>query len=268
MRLRSIVLTGAVLAVSALLLSWARSGPEIAQAVGPEMSLGATGNVTCDTPSKPTKCSAQFDPSDPKTGEFQITVNANVIPVGGYGSFVSEVVFGDLTWNQRPICADEVVLPEPLFVCQRNKGAGLARHQSGLQVPNQTNFVGTLVELDAHCTSEGTFKVTLTAFPSSATGSAYTNPTLFLKTVGTQEVDLDGDTVPETVDVADTLDINCVPPGVGGIAELPEAAETPLEAVGSSGPSAGVLAGAVVGAVALGVLALGGAAWYARRRRS
>ncbi len=55
------------------------------------------------------------------------------------------------------------------------------------------------------------------------------------------------------------------PPAVGGIAELPEVAGTPLETDGSSGPSAGLLAG-VVGATAIGAIALGGAAWYTRRR--
>ena len=53
--------------------------------------------------------------------------------------------------------------------------------------------------------------------------------------------------------------------GVGGIAELPEVAGTPLETGGSSGSSAGVLAGAIAGAVTA-TLALGGAAWYARRQ--
>lgn len=55
-----------------------------------------------------------------------------------------------------------------------------------------------------------------------------------------------------------------VPP-VGGIAELPDVAGAPLAAGESSGLSAGVLAGIVAGATA-GVIALGGAAWYVRRR--
>ena len=53
--------------------------------------------------------------------------------------------------------------------------------------------------------------------------------------------------------------------GVGGIAELAEAAGTPLAAPDSSGASAGLIAG-VLAAVAAGVVALGGAAWYAKRR--
>ena len=53
--------------------------------------------------------------------------------------------------------------------------------------------------------------------------------------------------------------------GVGGIAELPEVAGAPLEAADSSGPSAGLLAG-IAALAGVGALALGGAAWYARRR--
>lgn len=58
--------------------------------------------------------------------------------------------------------------------------------------------------------------------------------------------------------------ISCTP-GVGGVAELPDVAGTPLEAGGSSGLSGGVLAG-ITAAVTAGALAFGGAAWYARRR--
>ncbi len=50
---------------------------------------------------------------------------------------------------------------------------------------------------------------------------------------------------------------------VGGIAELPDKDTAPLETGGSSGPRTGILAG-IAGAVAV---ALGGAAWWVRRRR-
>ena len=55
---------------------------------------------------------------------------------------------------------------------------------------------------------------------------------------------------------------------VGGVAELPEVATSPLETDGSSGTSAGVLAGTIAVAVLVGSVSLGGAAWYARRRLS
>lgn len=53
-------------------------------------------------------------------------------------------------------------------------------------------------------------------------------------------------------------------PSVGGIAELPDVAGAPLKARDSSGGNAGLLAG--ITAAAAGVIALGSAAWYARRR--
>ena len=55
-------------------------------------------------------------------------------------------------------------------------------------------------------------------------------------------------------------------PSVGGIAELPKVAGASLETGGSSGGNAGVLAG-VASAMAAVAVALGGAAWYARRRQ-
>lgn len=55
-------------------------------------------------------------------------------------------------------------------------------------------------------------------------------------------------------------------PGVGGIAEPPHVAGAPLEEPRSLGGNAGVLAGIAAAATA-GAVALGGAAWYARRRR-
>ena len=60
-------------------------------------------------------------------------------------------------------------------------------------------------------------------------------------------------------------DVGLVPP-VGGMAELPDAADAaPLAASDSSGLSAGLLAAIAAGAAA-GAIALGSAAWYARRR--
>ena len=53
--------------------------------------------------------------------------------------------------------------------------------------------------------------------------------------------------------------------GVGGIAELPQLERQPLGAASSSDVSGSVVAG-IVAAAAVGVLALGGAAWYARKR--
>ena len=53
--------------------------------------------------------------------------------------------------------------------------------------------------------------------------------------------------------------------GVGGIAELADEAGTPLAAPDSSGSNTGLIAG-IVAAIAAGTVALGGAAWYTKRR--
>ena len=66
-----------------------------------------------------------------------------------------------------------------------------------------------------------------------------------------------------TVDRTEPVDV--VGLTVGGVAELPEVAGTPLEAHESSASSTGLLA-SLAAAVASGTFALGGAAWYARRR--
>ena len=70
----------------------------------------------------------------------------------------------------------------------------------------------------------------------------------------------------ETTILATITDVDLVFEGldVGGIAELAEAAGSPLETPDASSTSAGLIAG-VLAAVAAGVVALGGAAWYARK---
>ena len=55
------------------------------------------------------------------------------------------------------------------------------------------------------------------------------------------------------------------PLGVGGVAELPEVAGTPLDGPSSSGLNVALLA-TIAAVVATGVVSLGGAAWYARWR--
>lgn len=65
---------------------------------------------------------------------------------------------------------------------------------------------------------------------------------------------------------AQTCTTTTPPGGVGGIIELPAVAGTALDAPEAAGGNAGDLAGIVAFVVAV-VSALGGAAWYARRRR-
>ena len=83
--------------------------------------------------------------------------------------------------------------------------------------------------------------------------------------------DLANQTADKAADVicgdTDTLSIFTLqlPVPVGGIALDPDLGALPLETAVSSRSNAGALA-AVVAAAAAGAVALGGAAWYARRR--
>ena len=128
-----------------------------------------------------------------------------------------------------------------------------------------TAFTVPLPEMDAsgpnedlanfsyQCNTPGTKTITLLTVAQSPDGAQYVVP--------------DASTIAVTTKVGDNADqitIDCGP--VGGIAELPEIAGTPLEAAGSSGSNTGLIAG-IVAAIAAGSVALGGAAWYARRRR-
>ena len=184
----------------------------------------------------------------------------------------------DLTWLKRPSCQDEVQVArkdgEPLSECQSVDsvllgGAGAAVLSNF--VPPLANLnvspssTTPLVELDFVCNAPGSYKLTLTAFPDSGFGAQYFGTSaqeLFVKTVP-KELDLDFDGVPEPHQVADTIVINCVS-SVGGLAvDLgPQQDRLPQETAGSTGPSAHLLA--LVAATT--ALALGGAAWYARRR--
>ncbi len=60
---------------------------------------------------------------------------------------------------------------------------------------------------------------------------------------------------------------DCSGTGVGGVADVPDAARAPVAASDSSGPGAGTLAGALGAVVVAGALALGGAGWRRRRVR-
>ena len=148
-----------------------------------------------------------------------------------------------------------------------------------LNVPPGAGGVA-LATFNFTCYAAGSYKLTLTASPPplvdpaaySGFGSLYANLDalpVHVKTVK-QDYDANFDGTPETHQVADTLVITCVeppptPPPIGGIGVIPEiAAPRTGSADAAARGNGGILAGAIV-AVTAGALALGGAAWYARR---
>ena len=233
----------------------------------PGMSLGGPGTVARGVP-------------------FSICVNADPAPNIEISGSSSEVLFpAGLKWLPRPNCRGPG--PNGEVQVERQDGGPIAICLSGfttllggaghtalteaaippLEPLNVTPGSTTmLVELDFVCNTEGSYKLTLTAVPDSPFGAVYQDLNavpILLKTV---PHDYDGDTVPNQV--ADTLVINCVEPSVGGLmVDLDEDLGGLLAATArSSGPSTTVLT-SLAGAVVAGSLALGGAAWYARRRR-
>ncbi len=182
-----------------------------------EMSLNAVGvGVVCNSQPKPTKCTVPFFFGDEKSGEFTLRVQANQIPVGGYGGFQTEIQLSalvtDLVVNPRATCPDDVVwvdLSDP--TCARSSGPGQPEHisyfhsgRTDAAPPHpKSNATGILVELDVHCAEPGSVLVPLRAQPSAPQGSAF--------------FDLNGDPVLLQTQasiqfgpVADLLTINCV----------------------------------------------------------
>ncbi len=204
---------------------------------------------------------------------FTLCVNADPAPSVEISGFFSEVVFPDgLKWLPRA-CVDELQVGRldggAIALCNSiNSVRGGAAHfvvgESGSRPSALDVAAGsttTLVALDFTCNEVGSHKLTLTAYPDSENdGARYIASTIIaMKTV---PHDYDGDTTPN--EVADTLVIDCVesfdfngtPIAVGGL----------QTALGPPDTSRGASHLTAVLATAVAAAALGGAAWYARRR--
>ena len=212
----SLKLTLVLMVVVAVGLGWAQ-GATPAQAAGPSMSLGASGNVRCDSQESPTKCTAVFLPGAEKAAEFKITVNADVIPEGGYSGFESQFDADGLAWNLKPSCQEEVVWPDVSHVCARGTFAGGQVAASGSSAKfapmPASSYVGTLWAPNMHCAAEGVSTVMMMSYvvESFQRGAYFSvdKSAVLVKTTGQQQFDVDGDTTTETVDVVDTLVVQC-----------------------------------------------------------
>ncbi len=234
-------------AVAVLLASGSGApGTSRAQDGGAGMSLGAEG-VSCN------QSGCRVAPKSP----FILTVNASPPPDADIAGFGTEVVFGGLTWLRRPGCQDEVqvVLADgrPVAICQSAEGpVGQARHAvvTAVQAPplpavEPLSDGDTLMELDVECPAEGTYTAVLTAASGGEEepapfGAFYaeTDTTPVIVDATMMDVDLDGDTSPQRVPVADTLKITCAagaptsslpPPGDGGATTPAQTAGPTLE---------------------------------------
>ncbi|MCH7837411.1 MAG: hypothetical protein IIC26_02775 [Chloroflexi bacterium] len=239
----------AVLAM-VMFFAWGQSSDQ-AEAAGPAPGMALAAPATVEVGSK-----------------FTVTISGNPVPPKGspgFAGFGAEVqVSAGLKYNGINDCPSELKATV--------QGGGSPEVCSSFTdvagdhaIAVLTAFTVPLPELDAagsnedlanfsyQCNTPGTKTITLLTVAQSPDGAQYVAP--------------DASTIAVTTKVGDNADqitIDCGP--VGGIAELPEIAGTPLEAAGSSGSNTGLIAG-IVAAIAAGSVALGGAAWYARRRR-
>ncbi|MCH8901759.1 MAG: hypothetical protein IIC88_05615 [Chloroflexi bacterium] len=201
---------------------------------------------------------------------FTVTISGNSVPPKGspgFGGFLAEVeVSAGLKYNGIDDCPSELKATVqgggPLLSCVSGI-TGEGTHV--ILVISHGEYPLLFAEMDAsgpnedlanfsyRCNTPGTQTITLlTRAQSNGNGSFYFTP--------------DGDAINAKAKVGDNADQITIDCGdVGGIAELPEVAGTPLEAAGSSGSNTGLIAG-IVAAIAAGSATLTGGAWYARRR--
>ena len=264
--------------MAVLAFAWGHVNPDGAQADGPAMSLGAPGTVFMGV-------------------TFQVTVSADPAPDVEFAGLGSEVLFPEeLKYTRRDSCGDELQVERAdggaIALCNSftpilTGGAAhavLSEFVSGAAAldvaPGSTT---PLLELDFVCNTAGSYTLILTAVPESPDGALYGAPDgseISVKTVA-QDYDADGDTTPETHQVADALTIECsdeppptdtpeptdIPP-TDAPTDVPEATSEPTiggpddgvaGGAGGAGANAGlwVLIGAMLAASVAGMTAFG-----------
>ena len=211
---------------------------------------------------------------------FTVRIWANLtpaVPISGFGvSILVDTGAGGVSYNGASDCLAEVK-PRPadnfLALCDSYTPFLTGGHAwsalTDLLAPGDALVLGTsskvvLVNASYSCNILGTHEISLGVWPSDPDGAVYGTLDQDVIAVKSEahDVDTDGDTNADVTMVADTATITCVANVVGGVAELPEVAGTPLGTDGSARANVGIAV-----AVAAGAMTLGGAAWYARRRR-
>ncbi len=201
------------------------------------MKLQISGSAaSCDDFENPTKCSIMGGE------EFTIAVAVGSLPAGasGYIGFQSLLYYGDLVYNPNADIANEIVWPDSALQVRSpgNPGGeeGVVGHGAlSSQMPPLvvSNYTGNVMQLRATCMEVGaTFPLALIAYDATeqplGTGFRLSEDdggqTVSAKTTGQAVLDLDGnpETDAQTVDVATTVEINCVEPIVTPVLELPD----------------------------------------------
>lgn len=243
----------AAAAVALVMLPWGHgtSGEAEATTGSPDLSIniggakddGSGADCTTQKTGGPTKCSV--------TTDSQFTVNVRIDKLGanfpsGYDGFQARLNFSaGLTLKNRVGTTELDQWPDCEIPAEDKTGVGAGTYRAGCIVffGPSSFYVGEVMNVDFSC--------------GSTPGQE--SVTLDHGTPADSHVDLIADPDPD-----ETLTINCG--GVGGIAEVDsDLAGLALEAPEQSGGNTGLLI-AIAAAVATGVVALGGAAWYTRKR--
>ena len=191
-----------------------------------------------------------------------------------YGSDIiydfSAPIAGEIVW---PDCEPAVALKSQIdrrlpIVPSEDNTIELVSHGciTGLLNPQPSEFIGLYLELDMGCSPEDSSSlIELLPYDRSPGDGviAGTSGTLLRRPGQVLVDDVFTDDVPPTVN---TLTLDCVdvaPAAVGGISLESELQSLPLETGDPSSSSWSLAIGFVVAA---GLAAVGGAAWYARRR--
>ena len=192
--------------------------------------------ASCDSFENPTKCSIEAGQ------EFTIAVAIESLPpgVGGYIGFQTLLYYGELRYKPNADVGNEVVWPETALPVRSpgNPGGeeGIVGHGavSSLMPPLVVStYLGNVMQLRATCTeTAATFPLALivydtaeqplgTSFRLSAEDGGLTVPA---KSTGQAVLDLDGnpETDAQTVEVADTVEINCAGPTVTPVPPAPD----------------------------------------------
>ena len=220
-----------VVAIAAAVSLWPQQDRAAATG-GPQMSFNVKSPLgQCDDANDPTTCDL------PLGTQFNLSIAVTQAPAGGYAFFHTQLFFGELIYKPTAFAQEEVVWPDaegaarigPLGAAPTVVHAG----QTGAQDQSPiSNFEGNIVSLAFTCPQEvGSFKLALISTrPDPAGGTFFTfqngGPLIIVKTIGQQNLDLDGDTFAEPVDIGATLDIHCL--------DLPTLTPTPTP----TGPTA------------------------------